>query len=342
MASEILSSLEGYEAKTVAYKLTSDGEVKLDIFYPTNVSGSSRTVLLHYHGGFLVVGDRYAFLPHWLAKAGASRGWIFVTPDYRLMPESTAQASVEDAREAYAWVLSSLARELDCKVGSVLVAGSSAGGYLALATAASAEVQPSALLLIYGMLNATISRYTTPGTNIFGRPPVETGSILEKYPMSETGDTRKAISADSMPPNPADNPRFALVAALHVDALFLDYMTGIKGLGRVVAEKGPSAIPDAHRNLFPLVFADLSKLPRTFLLHGRNDSAVPVEHSIEAEEKLKARGVEVVLEAPDDAEHGFDGKAGRTDVESIDGEKILGYQSLRKAINFLGRSAEVA
>ncbi|ETS75582.1 hypothetical protein PFICI_12526 [Pestalotiopsis fici W106-1] len=343
MDPSILSSLEGYHSKTVVYKSTSAGDIKLDILYPAGVSELPRTVLLHYHGGFLVVGDRYAFIPHWLVKAATSRGWIFVTPDYRLIPESTAQASVEDACDAYAWVLSNLARELDCKIASVLMAGSSAGGYLALTTAVEAERKPSGLLLIYGMLNPTISRYTTPGTNVFGRPPpADTASILARYPMHEDGDTRKAISANPVAANPADEPRFDLVSALHVDAVFLDYMTGIKGLGRLVAEQGPSAISEAHRDLFPLAFAGthkLSKLPQTFLLHGHNDSAVPVEHSLEAAERLRNAGVHVDLEAPDDAEHGFDGKSGTTDVESTEGEKVHGYQSLRKAIAFLQRAS---
>lgn len=339
----ILASLEGYKAKTIDYKSTPDGEIKLDILYPADVAGTSvvsrkRTVLLHYHGGFLVLGDRYAFFPTWLAKAGASRGWIFVTPDYRLLPESTAQASVADARDAYEWILSSLGQELDCKIGAVLMAGSSAGGYLALTTAVEAKVQPTALLLIYGMLDPTSSRYTTPGTNIMGKPPFDTSEVLGKYPMHEEGDTRKAISGYPMGPNPADDPRGELVDALHVDALFLDYMTGIKGLGRLVAEEGPFGIPEEHRNLFPLAFADLlklSKLPRTFLLHGRNDSFVGVENSLEANDKLQEAGVYRDLETPSDAEHGFDGKVGTIDIEATEGEKILGYESLRRALCFL-------
>lgn len=339
----ILASLEGYKAKTIDYKSTPDGEIKLDILYPADVSGTSvvsrkRTVLLHYHGGFLVLGDRYAFFPTWLAKAGASRGWIFVTPDYRLLPESTAQASVADARDAYEWILSSLGQELDCKIGAVLMAGSSAGGYLALTTAAAAEVRPTALLLIYGMLDPASSRYTTPGTNIMGKPPFDTSEVLAKYPMHGEGDTRKAISGYPMGPNPADDPRGELVDALHVDALFLDYMTGIKGLGRLVAEVGPRGIPTEHRNLFPLNFAKLSKLPQTFLLHGCNDSFVDADNSSAAAQKIGLHTY-VKFEAPSDAEHGFDGKAGTIDIESTEGEKVFGYEYLRSALAFLDNCA---
>ncbi|KAL0940081.1 uncharacterized protein CTRU02_206691 [Colletotrichum truncatum] len=328
------AALQGYQSKTFVYKSTSEGDILLDVLYPKECDGTPQTVVLHYHGGYLVVGDRYAFFPYWLFRACVSRKWIFVTPDYRLMPESTAHSAVEDAADAYEWVLSTLPSQLGNKLGSVLMAGSSAGGYLALTTATLAQTQPSALLLIYGMLDATNSRYTTRGTNIFGRPTIETGDILAKFPPHKDGDSRKKISAYPAPANPETDLRFGLMSALHIDALFLDYMSGIDGLGQAVASGGVEAIPKSERILFPLTFGDLSKVPRTMLLHGRNDSAVPVELSLTAWEKLKAAGVEVLAELPEDAEHGFDARAGDVDVESAEGEKTTAYESLRKAITF--------
>ncbi|KAH8880477.1 alpha/beta-hydrolase [Thozetella sp. PMI_491] len=333
------TGFQGYQSKTLTYKSTKDGDIKLDVVYPEDVRSSLRTVLLHYHGGFLVVGDRSAFLPYWLLKACTSRGWIFVTPDYRLMPESTAQSSVEDAIDAYQWVLSALPQELGCDIGSVLMAGSSAGAYLALTTATTVQKQPSALLLTYGMLDATAACYTTPGRNTFNRPPIETADILAKYPICKPEDTRKAISASPIPADPSTGPRVGLIAALHTDALFLDYMTGIDGLGRSVASEGPNAIPPNHRNLFPIAFGELGKLPPVMLLHGRNDSAVPVTQSEQTAEKLLAAGVDVHLELPEDAEHGFDSRAGVVDVEAAEGEKIPAYQSLRNVISFLHSAA---
>ena len=46
--------VDGYKSKTVDFKSTKDGTIKLDVYYPENVKGSTRTVVLHYHGGFLV------------------------------------------------------------------------------------------------------------------------------------------------------------------------------------------------------------------------------------------------------------------------------------------------
>ncbi|KXH40229.1 hypothetical protein CSIM01_06407 [Colletotrichum simmondsii] len=331
-----METLAGYTSRTVPFKVTSDITINADVVYPEKSDGSPAVVLLHYHGGFLIVGDRYSFLPHWLVHASASRGWVFVTPEYRLMPESTAHDSVEDAADAYKWALSSLPEIIGRPVGSLLVAGSSAGGYLALNTAVSAAQKPSALLLIYGMLDPSGTRYTTPGKNIFGRAPVETGSILEKWPMAKaSGEERKPVSAYPISGDPAADPRFALASALHIDALFPDYMTGVSGLTSQIATQGVAAVPKEHQELFPLDFGDFSGFPPVMLLHGANDSAVPVECSNRAAEKLKASGVRVLAEFPSDAEHGFDGRSGNVNVETSAGDSVTAVESLRKAIGFL-------
>lgn len=333
-----LDGLDGYKSQTLSFKSTRDGDIKVDVAYPELTDdGSTSTVLLHYHGGFLIFGDRYSFVPYWLVHACASRKWIFVTPDYRLLPETTAQSSLEDAVDAYEWVLSSLPQILGRTIDNVLLAGSSAGGYLALATAATVTKQPSALLLIYGMLDATFSRYTTPGTNIFGKPVVETASILADFPKAGQGDDRPVLSGYALDPgNAIEPPRVTLASALHIDAIYLDYMTGVEGLGQAVAKEGIAAIPQQHKNLFPLAFGDLTKFPRTMLLHGKNDSAVPAEPSMQAAEKLRAAGVQVSTEFPEDGEHGFDIRIGDVDVEKS-GDDNTTFQILRNVINFLSK-----
>ncbi|KAF4980446.1 hypothetical protein FZEAL_3562 [Fusarium zealandicum] len=334
-----LAGFDGYTSKTFNFKSTSDGNIPVDIVYPVETDGSPSTVLIHYHGGFLIVGDRFSFLPYWLVHACASRRWIFVSPEYRLIPETTAHGAVKDADDAYYWVRSSLPDLLGRRIGPVLMAGSSAGAYLALSTASAATEKPDALLLIYGMLNPVGSRYLTSGTNTFGMPPIETEAILRDFPKARDHETRKAISAYPQPVDPTNDPRFALISAVHVDALIPDYMTGVDGLSRAIAKGGVQEIPDAHRRLFPLSFGNLSGIPRTMLLHGENDSAVPIVNSLTAAEKLREAGVEVVTEFPEDAEHGFDVRAGNLNVEGADGDIVFAAETLRRAIRFLDPSS---
>ena len=54
MASDPLAGFMGYQHKTPAYQSTGDGEIKLDVPFPTVKNALPTTELLHYHGGFLV------------------------------------------------------------------------------------------------------------------------------------------------------------------------------------------------------------------------------------------------------------------------------------------------
>ncbi|KAH6685924.1 Alpha/Beta hydrolase protein [Plectosphaerella plurivora] len=350
MSSPLASAgISGYQSKTVTFKSTADGDIKAEVFYPENLTSASRVpVLIHYHGGFLIVGDRFAFLPYWLVHACAARGWVFVSPEYRLLPETTAHAAVEDAVDAYDWVLESLSSLLDRPIGPILVAGSSAGGYLALTTATAASMSPkkspAGVLAVYGMLDPANERYTTPGTNIFGRPAVDVRPILNGFPKATASgtDDRQVISAYAVS-DPATDKRFSLVSALHLDAIFPDYLTGVDGLSRAIATDGPGAIAKEHAALFPLNFGDFGPgFPPVMLLHGANDSAVPVSCSAVAAEKLRSCGISVVADFPVDAEHGWDTRAGNVDVESSDADGVNAVESLRSAVRFLADSVASA
>lgn len=283
-----------------------------------------------------MIGDRYAFFPAWLAQACASRGWIFVTPDYRLIPEKTAHASVEDAVDAYRWVLTSLSSHIGIDLGPVIVSGSSAGGFLALATSVVAQDKPAALLSVYGMLDMANAHYLTKGGNIFGAPVFDTTQTRQTL---EAVQGKLVLSAYPFPKDPTTDPRMAIISTFHIDALFLDYMTGVLGLGAQVAKEGVEAIPSSHRSLFPLTFGRLDNLPPTVLVHGKSDSAVPAVLSEVAAAKLTAAGVTVQTEFPDVGEHGYDSATGRLlEQEPTTGE--LGeprFQSLRNALKALDR-----
>jgi len=287
-----------------------------------------------------IAGDRYSFLPYWLINASVARGWIVVTPDYRLIPESTAHASVDDCVDAYNWVVQSLAHELQAApLAGVFLSGSSAGGYLALTAGALVRPPPTALHLVYGMLDPTLPRYSRTGENIWGAPPMDTAPF--RLWLREELPKQKARAGYAVPQGSPADFRVQLMSVFHQDALFLDYMTGEAGLGEEVARAGAQAVPERHRRLFVAAFGLSGDLPPTFILHGKNDSAVTVENSMVTGERLRGLGVEVHEEYPDKAEHGFESRPGRIDVEG-DGSRLPAaqVQSLRRAIAFLDKHAK--
>jgi salicylate hydroxylase len=82
-------------------------------------------VVLHLHGGGYVMGSAELAAPLAARLAAAVGGWSLV-PDYRLAPEHSFPAALEDALAAYRW----LAREYPR--APILVSGECAGGGLAL------------------------------------------------------------------------------------------------------------------------------------------------------------------------------------------------------------------
>lgn len=55
MATFPLDGFDGYTSKTFIFKTDPDGNsIHTDVVYPTQAADSPSTVLVHYHGGFLV------------------------------------------------------------------------------------------------------------------------------------------------------------------------------------------------------------------------------------------------------------------------------------------------
>lgn len=218
-------------------------------------------------------------------------------------------------------------------LGPIVLAGSSAGGFLALTTSVLAKQKAAALLCVYGMLDMAGERYLTKGSNIFGLPVFDTTS--EKQALQSIRE-KPVLPGYPYPADSSKDPRIKIIATLHIDALFPDYMTGVPGLSESISKEGVDAIPASHRSLYPLTFGRLDDLPPTILVHGRDDSAVPAASSELALQRLRAAGVIVHSEFPDIAQHGFDRDAGRKLEQDTTGE--LGaprFQSLRNALKTL-------
>lgn len=94
----------------------------------TPAQGDAQTVIVYFHGGGFVSGSAatHQDVASRLCLASGARALVV---DYRLAPEHRAPAAHEDALTAYLWALERVSPE------RVVLAGDSAGGGLALATA---------------------------------------------------------------------------------------------------------------------------------------------------------------------------------------------------------------
>ncbi|MEM7755387.1 MAG: alpha/beta hydrolase [Planctomycetota bacterium] len=96
---------------------------RLDVYHPENAEGFTTVVWLH--AGGLRVGNRY--IPGELR----GKGFAIVPVDYRLSPRAKSPAFIEDAAAAVAWTIENIA-DYGGDPDRVIVAGASAGAYLAL------------------------------------------------------------------------------------------------------------------------------------------------------------------------------------------------------------------
>ncbi|WP_019995445.1 alpha/beta hydrolase [Aureimonas ureilytica] len=117
-------------------------------------SGAVRGAVLHVHGGGWVAGNADAFAGFCSALAD-THGLVVLSVDYRLVPEASGNAALDDCFAALGW-LRERAGSLGFEPDSVVLLGDSAGGNLAAGTALRARdagIPIKAQLLIYPVLD---------------------------------------------------------------------------------------------------------------------------------------------------------------------------------------------
>jgi acetyl esterase/lipase len=114
----------------------------LDVYRPAG-GCSNAPVLLQIHGGGWMLGNKHEqALP--LIYHLAQRGWVVVTPNYRLSPRARFPDHLVDCKRALAWVRRNITAH-GGDPGFVAVTGGSAGGHLTALmalTANDARLQP--------------------------------------------------------------------------------------------------------------------------------------------------------------------------------------------------------
>lgn len=120
----------GSEATRVAVAVPygSDARQKLDIWAPRHAANQKLPVVVVFYGGGWSEGSRsdYGFA----GAAYASKGFIAMVPDYRLVPQVRFPAFVEDGAGAVRWVQENIGR-YGGDPKRISVVGHSAGAYIA-------------------------------------------------------------------------------------------------------------------------------------------------------------------------------------------------------------------
>lgn len=213
----------------------------------------------------------------------------------------------------------------------IIIAGSSAGGYLALATASHPESpRPLAVLSVYGMLDPTSKRYIEAGTPL-GAPVENLPRVLEE--IDTAMKSGKTIDGYAFPASPPTDQRFRWICTLHQAAQYPDVLTQIPGLTGEIATQGVGAIPKQYQTLFPVSFGLKPDFSPTVLLHGDDDVLVGFDQSASVAERMGSLGIDVYLERAEGQGHGFEAKhAINLDANDVESNDVAMKESLRRVI----------
>ena len=125
-----LSSLRGGDPARQAVDGASFGALarqKLDVWVPRSASARPLPVVVFFYGGGWVKGERGSY--GFAARAFASRGYVVVVPDYRLVPETRFPGFIDDGAVAVRWAQDHAA-EYGGDPKQILLSGHSAGAYI--------------------------------------------------------------------------------------------------------------------------------------------------------------------------------------------------------------------
>lgn len=177
--------------KDITYAVRGAEELKLDIIRPATGDGPFPAVVC-IHGGAWRGGKRGDM--HSIMRSLASRGYIAVSPQYRLCPKEIFPAQVHDVKEAMRWVRSHAAEQ---KIDPERIAalGASAGAHLALMLGVT-DPNDGLEGLAEGAKDAPSTRVQAV-VNIFG--PTELGA-------DDIPEISKPLVKDFLGGTPAEKP----------------------------------------------------------------------------------------------------------------------------------------
>ncbi|TKA77245.1 hypothetical protein B0A55_06143 [Friedmanniomyces simplex] len=283
------------------YKTVGDTPIEASILIPKAMlenHGKKVPLAVRFHGGFLVTGHRLFadWYPQFILDFCQQHGAIVITADYRLMPEAKGTEILDDIKDFYAWLLtpgnlhSHLPAGVEVDPNNLLVTGESAGGYLAFMSTLIAPSAIKAVVMHYPMLDLRAAHYTEAYVKHIFNPPVPQipGHVLADYLAGLKGGE---IVTSAIP-----LARVPLAMSMVQQGRFEELFGG-------------------ERSLYPLDLLedgamDSVRLPAMWIMHGKQDSAVPVEGTHRFVEKLRESvpGVEVHVSL-EEGEHGFDNHA---------------------------------
>jgi acetyl esterase/lipase len=243
-----------------------------------------------------------AFFNPWYLELAKENSAIIVSPDYRLLPESSVMDILEDVEDNWKWIPQALPTFLEqqtegtikADLSRIMCVGDSAGGYLSLQMGLNHPSEIRAINAVYPVVDFKSPHFCNGQERpVFNMPTFPRDCLerhMEEVKRQETLEQKPVIVSSR-----AGNER-------------LELMFSLCQHGRL-----GSFFPDNTIAPYPLKKLDHgARFPRggVLVLHGKDDTVAPVEQSYGLANKLAEIDPELNFKLiVRDGEHGFDHSA---------------------------------
>jgi acetyl esterase/lipase len=267
------------EKVTYIYKKAGDCEIKADVY---KLADKERhPAILWIHGGALMFGNRGS-IPTDQVEFYQRGGYIIVSIDYRLAPETKLPDIIEDIADAYNWLRLKGSELFNADPDRIAIVGNSAGAYLTFIAGYKFSPRPKALISFYGY-GDIIDQWTTRPSEYY----LADALISSEEAQKVVG--KKALSESEIFPR----------------VIFYNYCRQKGSWTKAVTDVDPDNEPNKLNEYCP-VFNITKEYPPTLLLHGDKDNDVPFEQSVKMDSALKKNKVPHQFIRMDGFDHLFD------------------------------------
>jgi len=269
-----------FPKQTFTYKTVGECNIQADVYRPPGTG--PRPGILWVHGGALISGSRENLRTVQMERY-VSAGFVVVSIDYRLAPETKLPAIIDDLREAYAWMRAKGPALFGLDADRIGVIGHSAGGYLTQMSGFVLTPRPKALVSFYGYGDIVGEWYSRPAP------------FYSKSPAVPRDEAYAAVGG-AIVTEGSGRSRGRFYLYCRQQGLWPKEVSGFD----------PDKEPRAFDRFCPIrnVTRDY---PPTMLLHGDTDTDVPFQLSVDMDKELTRHGVRHEFIQMKNRGHGFDG-----------------------------------
>jgi acetyl esterase/lipase len=286
-----MQAADQFQKQTVVYKQAGALGIKADVYHHTDTR--IRPAIVSLHGGALIMGHREN-LSSSLKQFALTNGYVLVSFDYRLAPETKLPAIIQDVEDGFQWLRREGSRQFHIDPDRIAVTGGSAGGYLTLATGYRINPRPRVLLAFFGYGDLIGDWYATPSPHPrHNQRKITAEEAWQQVSGPAVSDARERKGDGG---------------------IFYNYCRETGLWPKAISGWDPRKESERFHPFMPLQNVT-AEYPPTVLIHGTADTDVPFEQSQMMAEQFQRHGVAFQFHKIANAEHGLAG-GDRAEIEA--------------------------